>query len=168
MSLLDNFLKRLGYVKAQVKPNFFPADALIPKQTEDRDQILHEYSDDISDIAPLNNNPQQISGNPQLQNNPEQDIRMHGKEDIQVQTPFTTDEMNKQIMPSQSNYSNEKPIRPFLDVEDVEEINPLLAAKMRQTGILRVDKDMFMERYKGMVKNAVAKKMSLSDYINGK
>jgi hypothetical protein len=185
MRLIDKILERFGYVKAQAripqtenefgpsKPSSYPETDAIPPQSSERDIIMEPKNETTEDPnAPLTPAPEQWSGNP---NTPMVQLKPHGNEPARLNRPFDPDK--EQLSPGQPselagpNEMNRKDVfdADIFDTEDVNEVHPALAQRMARVGIKFVNRKMFMERYNEAVKDAMRKKIPLSEYFaNGR
>lgn len=171
MNLLDKFLGlfKKSQVEEPTKYNAYPENNKIPIETKDRDNLLNQVENNFNTVTTpsLTNQPQQISGNPIT---PQVNLQPNNTEPMQkqIKRPFETDQIKNDTNSTDNPNFNEKPLKPYMDINDVNDVNPILAARMKKAGILTVDKKLFMSRYASMVRNAALKKISLSDYIDGK
>lgn len=165
-SFVDVLFAKLGYVKeAQVKPNQYPANSQQPQQSNDKDLLLDPTKDTMATPA-LQGQPQQLSGNPQK---PEVNLQPANTETVQVASPFNPTQVpNTGGQPTSSPNANQMQLRPILDVEEIEQINPTISAQMRRKNIKFVDKELFMKKYNEVVRQAALKKMPLSEYLDEK
>ena len=175
MTLLDKVLSKFGYEKvAQVGP-MKPENTLT--DTGDASEKIIQQAPQNPSVQTYGNGsqelqsaPQQLAGEPNtpvvnLQQNTDGTQMQDASNPMQMQdnqNPTggqTTDSLN----------TNQQSINsPYMDVNQVGKVNPMLAQNMKKAGIELVDKELFREYYKNACIKAAIKKIPLSEYFNGK
>lgn len=199
MKFLDLLMEKLGYTKKQgqidlnvKEPNFYPENAKIPPESEDKDKLLtYQNTPNTISTPPINGRPENLVGEPRILT-PNQDIKRNQEESLQVLPtgPAVKPMVLDHTMPSNqsgngieernltpytfksddANYDIPKQIasRAIMGFNDVHEICPYIAEKMEKKGIKFVDKELFFEKYYDACKKSALKRLPLSEYLDGK
>lgn len=166
MNFIDLLLKKLGYVKAD-KPNshIYPSDM---SEDSNRQRILDDEPNDkeLRDPAPVSGAPEQLSGNPNKQidnHETEEGAKYPSPEDRVMNTTDTGGAMATDDYASiVTNLINNPRV---IDVEEIDKLNHAIAQKMSKLGVRFVDREMFLEKYNKMQRDAALAKKPLSDFI---
>ena len=168
MSFFRNFMNSFFPKTAQLepkKPTVLPEDALVTDKSQDQQLIL------APDNSQPNNLPSDQAGSPMNMLNADpnnhqlnHDPNMTGPE-TRIDPIMPTNPVQKMV-----TLPNEKQLKtPFiLDLDDVNNINPKISQRMKQLGIKYVSKELFMEHYNALCKEAAMKKIPVSELIDGK
>lgn len=175
MTLLDKVLSKFGYQKVSQVAPMQPGNALT--ETGDPSEKILQQTPQNPSVQTYGNGSQELQSAPQqLAGEPNKPVvnLQQSTDGTQMQDASNPMQMQENTNPTggqttDSLNTNQQPINsPYLDVNEVNKINPMLAQNMKKAGIELVDKELFREYYKNACIKAAVNKIPLSEYFNGK
>ncbi len=131
-----------------VDPNTQVAPGMDPNNTMPNGTAISPAGDNLTGTPPVSLTPDGPAGIAA----PPMQAPVPVSESVQTAVPMTkTDPQNR-----------------TMDMSELEELNPRLSQNLRKFGVLTVDRAIFTETYKSLQREASLKRISLSDYLDGK
>jgi hypothetical protein len=164
MSVYENIFGK----KAQLTPEQFPNGAQVQKPNQNSADPTVQPLQPLDDQQPVTPAPDGISPQPQqLTGAPAVQLTPDGPQPQQspAMAPMPPPESVQTVVPpSQEGPQNVG----TMDIDEIDRMHPLFSKNLRKFGVLTVDRAVFMEMQKLLIREAALKRMSVSEYLNAK